>query len=113
MTDRHALERALREAGVPDAYYWIEGVHEPTPTPPDFVYLRTRPGGPVDGPVDGPARGPSGGPTDGATEGAADGPAEGGTTWETGVYERGAHEPVATHDSEAGACAHLRTLLGV
>ncbi|MFD8973528.1 MULTISPECIES: hypothetical protein [Streptomyces] len=85
MTDRHALERALREAGVPAAYYWIEGVHEPAPTPPDFVYLRTRPGG-----------------------------AGGGTApWETGVYERGVHEPVATHDTEAEACAHLRTLLGV
>ncbi|MFE4618404.1 hypothetical protein ACFRJ7_20120 [Streptomyces sp. NPDC056747] len=85
MTDRHALERALREAGVPAAYYWIEGVHEPAPTPPDFVYLRKRPGG-----------------------------AGGGTApWETGVYERGVHEPVATHDTEAEACAHLRTLLGV
>ncbi|WP_405858880.1 hypothetical protein OG361_31380 [Streptomyces sp. NBC_00090] len=101
MTDRHTLERALREAGVPEAYYWIEGVHEPTPTPPDFVYLRTRPGGPADRPVGGP------------TGGAAGGATEGGTTWETGVYERGAHEPVATHDSEAGACDHLRTLLGV
>ncbi|MER5206347.1 hypothetical protein [Streptomyces sp. NPDC002825] len=80
MTDRHALERALREAGVPDAYYWIEGVHEPAPTPPDFAYLRTRPDGPG---------------------------------WETGVYERGAYEPVATHDTEASACAHLRALLGV
>ncbi|MEU7295855.1 hypothetical protein AB0A76_21990 [Streptomyces exfoliatus] len=80
MTDRRALERALREAGVPEAYYWIEGVHEPAPTPPDFVYLRTRPDG---------------------------------AGWETGVYERGGYEPVAAHDTEAGACAHLRTLLGV
>lgn len=78
MTDRQALERALRETGVPAAYYWIEGVHEPTPTPPDFVYLRR------------------------ATEG-----------WETGVYERGTYEPVATHTTEADACAHLRGLLGV
>ncbi|MFH8609909.1 hypothetical protein ACH4D5_20745 [Streptomyces sp. NPDC018029] len=31
---------ALRAAHVADGYYWIEGVHEPTPTPPDFVYLR-------------------------------------------------------------------------
>ncbi|MEU6122172.1 hypothetical protein [Streptomyces sp. NPDC047123] len=30
----------LRAAHVADGYYWIEGVHEPTPTPPDFVYLR-------------------------------------------------------------------------
>ncbi|MFD3724048.1 hypothetical protein [Streptomyces sp. NPDC058671] len=79
MTDRRALERALREAGVPDAYYWIEGVHEPAPTPPDFVYLRTGPDG--DG-------------------------------WETGVYERGGYEPVATHPTEAAACVHLRGLLG-
>lgn len=63
---------------MPAAYYWIEGVHEPAPTPPDFVYLRR----------------------------GADG-------WETGVYERGAYEPVATHDTEAAACAHLRGLLGV
>ncbi|MFI6421219.1 hypothetical protein ACIBG6_27890 [Streptomyces sp. NPDC050842] len=84
MTNRHALARALREAGVPEAYYWIEGVHEPAPTPPDFVYLRTRPGGAGDGT----------------------------TVWETGVYERGTHEPVATHTTEAEACTHLRTLLG-
>ncbi|MBW5480996.1 hypothetical protein GPJ59_03590 [Streptomyces bambusae] len=74
------LERALREAGVPAEHYWIEGVHEPAPTPPDFAYLRARPGG-------------------------------GG--WETGVFEQGAYEPVAAHDTEAGACAHLRSLLGV
>ncbi|MCX5393955.1 hypothetical protein [Streptomyces sp. NBC_00094] len=85
MTDRHTLERALREAGVPDAYYWIEGVHEPAPTPPDFAYLRMRPSE----------------------------TGEAATTWETGVYERGAHDPVATHATEAEACAHLRTLLGV
>ncbi|MGW6871944.1 hypothetical protein ACWGVR_23180 [Streptomyces xanthophaeus] len=35
-----------------------------------------------------------------------------GGGWETGIYERGAHEPVAEHATEAGACAHLRTLLG-
>ncbi|MEV4430534.1 hypothetical protein ACN9M0_28945 [Streptomyces sp. R-07] len=88
MTDRRTLARALREAGVPAAYYWIEGVHEPAPTPPDFVYLRTRPG--------------------------AGGGGEGGVGgWETGVYERGAYEPVATHATEAEACAHLRSLLGV
>ncbi|MEU6883258.1 hypothetical protein [Streptomyces sp. NPDC046712] len=40
--NRSALARALRAAGVPDGHYWIEGVHEPAPTPPDFVYLRSR-----------------------------------------------------------------------
>ncbi|MER7463134.1 hypothetical protein [Streptomyces sp. NPDC097981] len=79
MNERQVLERALREAGVPDGYYRIEGVHEPAPPPPDFVYLRTRPGG----------------------------------GWETGVFERGVHEPVAEHTTESGACAHLRALLGV
>ncbi|MET9604963.1 hypothetical protein ABZZ17_07810 [Streptomyces sp. NPDC006512] len=79
MSDRRALGRALAEAGVPAGHYWIEGVHEPAPTPPDFAYLRARPGG----------------------------------GWETGVYERGAYEPVAEHATEAGACAHLRGLLGV
>ncbi|EPH39572.1 hypothetical protein ABT390_05490 [Streptomyces aurantiacus] len=38
--DVHELRAALRAAGVPDGYYWIEGVHEPAPTPPDFAYLR-------------------------------------------------------------------------
>ncbi|MFD7324877.1 hypothetical protein ACFV9D_27960 [Streptomyces sp. NPDC059875] len=76
--NRSALARALRAAGVPEGHYWIEGVHEPAPTPPDFVYLRSAPGG--DG-------------------------------WETGVYERGAYEPVATHATEAEACAHFRTLI--
>ncbi|KOX25594.1 MULTISPECIES: hypothetical protein [unclassified Streptomyces] len=76
---RRTLERALREAGVPAGYYWIEDVHEPSPVPTDFAYLRAAPGG-------------------------------GG--WETGVYERGAYEPVATYPDEADACAHLRTLLG-
>ncbi|MDX2680551.1 hypothetical protein [Streptomyces soliscabiei] len=79
MSHRQTLDRALQEAGVPPEHYWIEAVHEPTPTPPDFVYLRTLPGG----------------------------------RWETGVFERGVHEPVATHPTEAAACAHLRTLLGV
>ncbi|MFE4593208.1 hypothetical protein [Streptomyces laurentii] len=45
MTDRREVARALREAGVPDGRYWIEGVHEPVPTPPDFVYLRHAPDG--------------------------------------------------------------------
>ncbi|MEU8520027.1 hypothetical protein [Streptomyces sp. NBC_01216] len=35
----------------------------------------------------------------------------GGAGWETGVYERGTHHAVATHATEAEACAHLRTLL--
>ncbi|APY84905.1 hypothetical protein DCW30_00855 [Streptomyces alfalfae] len=38
--DVSALLSALRSARVADGYYWIEGVHEPAPTPPDFVYLR-------------------------------------------------------------------------
>ncbi|WP_030671651.1 hypothetical protein [Streptomyces sp. NRRL B-1347] len=38
--DVHALRSALRATSVADGYYWIEGVHEPAPTPPDFVYLR-------------------------------------------------------------------------
>ncbi|MFI8933913.1 hypothetical protein ACIG3E_40365 [Streptomyces sp. NPDC053474] len=38
--DVHALRSALRAADVADGYYWIEGVHEPAPTPPDFAYLR-------------------------------------------------------------------------
>ncbi|CAM5580937.1 hypothetical protein SALBM135S_02712 [Streptomyces alboniger] len=38
--DVPALLSALRAARVADGYYWLEGVHEPTPTPPDFVYLR-------------------------------------------------------------------------
>ncbi|MFK0258989.1 hypothetical protein [Streptomyces sp. NPDC090445] len=45
MSERRRLERALREAGVPAGYYWIEGVHEPAPTPPDFLFLRARPEG--------------------------------------------------------------------
>ncbi|KKZ69251.1 hypothetical protein [Streptomyces showdoensis] len=77
MTARARLARALREAGVPDELYWIEGAHEPAPTPPDFVYLRASPDG---------------------------------AGWETGVYERGAHHPVARHATEAAACAHLRAL---
>ncbi|MET8685488.1 hypothetical protein ABZV77_14835 [Streptomyces sp. NPDC004732] len=36
---------ALRDARVADGYYWIDGVHEPAPTPPDFVYLRRVEGG--------------------------------------------------------------------
>lgn len=43
--DGRELDEALRRAGVPAAYYWIEAVHEPVPTPPDFLYLRRTPDG--------------------------------------------------------------------
>ncbi|MER6910092.1 hypothetical protein ABT354_00245 [Streptomyces sp. NPDC000594] len=43
--DRYALREALRAAGVADAYYHVEGVHEPVPTPPDHVFLRRGPEG--------------------------------------------------------------------
>lgn len=75
--DRRAARAALSTAGVADGHYRIEGVHEPVPTPPDFLFLRSAPDG----------------------------------QWETGVYERGAHEVVARHPSESAACAHLLTLL--
>lgn len=38
--DRRALNAALVEARIPGDYYRIEGVHEPAPTPPDFLFLR-------------------------------------------------------------------------
>ncbi|MET9925895.1 MULTISPECIES: hypothetical protein [unclassified Streptomyces] len=38
--DRQALHAALVEAKIPGGYYRIEGVHEPAPTPPDFLFLR-------------------------------------------------------------------------
>ncbi|MFD0020526.1 hypothetical protein [Streptomyces sp. NPDC058382] len=38
--ERRELRAALSEAGVADGYYRIEGVHEPAPTPPDFLFLR-------------------------------------------------------------------------
>ncbi|MGW8884477.1 hypothetical protein [Streptomyces sp. NPDC055749] len=41
--DRLHLRAALRAAGVPDGYYRIEGVHEPVPTPTDFLFLRRSP----------------------------------------------------------------------
>ncbi|MCI0383820.1 hypothetical protein [Streptomyces sp. CNQ085] len=41
--DRHALHAALRAAGVADGHYRIEGVHEPSPPPTDFLYLRRSP----------------------------------------------------------------------
>lgn len=43
--DRQALHTALVEARIPGGYYWIEGVHEPVPTPPDFLFLRRAAGG--------------------------------------------------------------------
>ncbi|WP_299535992.1 hypothetical protein [uncultured Streptomyces sp.] len=43
--DRRALRATLRAAGVADGYYRIEGVHEPAPTPPDFLFLRAAPDG--------------------------------------------------------------------
>lgn len=39
-TDRWQLRAALVAAGVADGYYRIEGVHEPVPTPTDFLFLR-------------------------------------------------------------------------
>ncbi|MBB5937740.1 hypothetical protein [Streptomyces zagrosensis] len=38
--ERRALRAALRAAQVADGYYWIEGVHEPVPTPVDHLYVR-------------------------------------------------------------------------
>ncbi|MFI1016629.1 hypothetical protein [Streptomyces sp. NPDC020965] len=38
--DRHEVRAALRAAGVADGHYRVEGVHEPVPTPPDFLFLR-------------------------------------------------------------------------
>ncbi|MEU9091077.1 hypothetical protein [Streptomyces sp. NPDC048428] len=38
--DRRELRAALSAAGVADGYYRIEGVHEPAPTPTDFLFLR-------------------------------------------------------------------------
>ncbi|MER5551903.1 hypothetical protein ABT001_09500 [Streptomyces sp. NPDC002793] len=43
--ERRELRAALRAAGVADGYYRIEGVHEPAPTPPDFLFLRKSPDG--------------------------------------------------------------------
>ncbi|WP_238783607.1 hypothetical protein [Streptomyces monomycini] len=43
--DRRAVRTALRAAGVADGHYRIEGVHEPAPTPPDFLFLRQAPDG--------------------------------------------------------------------
>ncbi|MGW1818465.1 hypothetical protein ACWCQM_33460 [Streptomyces sp. NPDC002125] len=43
--ERRELREALDAAGVADGYYRIEGVHEPVPTPPDFLLLRKAPDG--------------------------------------------------------------------
>ncbi|MEV0597738.1 hypothetical protein AB0I82_00330 [Streptomyces sp. NPDC050315] len=43
--DRQQLRSALRAAGVADGHYRIEGVYEPAPTPPDFLYLCRTPDG--------------------------------------------------------------------
>lgn len=38
--DRRESSDARGAAGVADGYYRIEGVHEPAPTPADFLFLR-------------------------------------------------------------------------
>ncbi|MDQ0791887.1 hypothetical protein [Streptomyces sp. B1I3] len=43
--ERHGLRTALDAAGVAEGYYRIQGVHEPVPTPPDFLFLRRSPEG--------------------------------------------------------------------
>ncbi|GHB20932.1 MULTISPECIES: hypothetical protein [Streptomyces] len=43
--ERRELRAALHAARVPDDYYRIEGVHEPVPTPTDFLFLRRAPDG--------------------------------------------------------------------
>jgi hypothetical protein len=43
--ERQELRAVLAEAGVAEGYYRIEGVHEPVPTPPDFLFLRKAPDG--------------------------------------------------------------------
>lgn len=79
--DRHALHTALRARGVAEGHYFIEGVHEPSPLPPDFLYLRR------------------------CRQATAY------LTWETGAYERGAWHPVTRRADEADACADLLRLL--
>ncbi|WP_329012689.1 hypothetical protein [Streptomyces sp. NBC_00690] len=74
--NRREVRDTLAAAGVADGSYRIEGVHEPVPTPVDFLFLR---------------QGRDGG-------------------WETGVYERGSHQVIARHSTEAGACTHLVSL---
>ncbi|GAA2267414.1 hypothetical protein GCM10010232_69660 [Streptomyces amakusaensis] len=43
--NRHGARAALIAAGVADGHYRIEGVHEPAPPPPDFLFLRSAPDG--------------------------------------------------------------------
>lgn len=43
--NRREVRAALSAAGVADGYYRIEGVHEPVPTPSDFLFLRQGPDG--------------------------------------------------------------------
>ncbi|MEU9713010.1 hypothetical protein AB0E21_31070 [Streptomyces sp. NPDC047967] len=38
--DRRALHAALVHERIPGGYYRIEGVHEPVPAPPDFLFVR-------------------------------------------------------------------------
>lgn len=38
--DRHTLHDVLRTRGVQDGHYYIDGAHEPSPLPPDFLYMR-------------------------------------------------------------------------
>ncbi|MFH9015610.1 hypothetical protein ACH4C6_30095 [Streptomyces sp. NPDC017943] len=38
--DRESLRTVLRARGVQDGHYYIEGVHQPSPLPTDFLYLR-------------------------------------------------------------------------
>ncbi|MEU1854325.1 hypothetical protein ABZ499_35060 [Streptomyces sp. NPDC019990] len=38
--DRKALRTVLRARGVQDGHYYIEDVHESSPLPTDFLYLR-------------------------------------------------------------------------
>lgn len=38
--NRDTLRTVLRALDVRDCHYYIEGVHEPSPLPTDFLYLR-------------------------------------------------------------------------
>ncbi|MFI1000350.1 hypothetical protein ACIP10_18520 [Streptomyces galbus] len=41
--DRRSLRTVLRARGVQDGHYYIEDVHQPSPLPTDFLYLRRSP----------------------------------------------------------------------
>ncbi|MEO3973699.1 hypothetical protein [Streptomyces sp. CAU 1734] len=43
--NRRELGLAPRRAAVPETYHWIETVHEPSPTPPDFLCPSSGPDG--------------------------------------------------------------------